>query len=161
MVDRKIVQRKASQVTAISTLLSQALSERSQNIVFSTAYHGNTVLLVSDIAQFVDSFCGGRAFFALRVEHLFHKVGNVIERWGLGWSRRRRLGSLQRRRKRDDENKGDATKKAHQIWRAEPRKRIFCFRLRRKGAVVWRTDRLSRNQCMCMRAPSKNLLKRF
>ena len=82
--DRQVVQGKAGQVTAISTLLGEALGQGSQYIVLSTADHRDTVLLVSDIAQFVDVLGGGGTLFTLGVQHGVDQVRDVVKCRGLG-----------------------------------------------------------------------------
>jgi hypothetical protein len=81
--DRKVVQGKASKVTSITTLLSQAFGKGSENIVLSTAHHRNTVLLVADVAKLVDTLCGGSALFTLAGQHSLDQLRNVIKGWGL------------------------------------------------------------------------------
>ena len=78
--DGQVVQGQASQMTAIATLLCEALGQGSQDVVLSGADHGDTVLLVADIAKLVDSLGCGGALFSLGVEHLLDQFGNVIER---------------------------------------------------------------------------------
>jgi hypothetical protein len=67
--DGKVVEGNAGKMAAISGFLGQALGERSQDIVLSTANHGDTVPLVSNVAKFVNALCG--TLFTLGVEHLF------------------------------------------------------------------------------------------
>ena len=82
--DGQVVQGEACQVTSITGFLGEALSEGCEHVVLSAADHGDTVLLVSDIAQFVDSLGGGGALFSLRVEHGLDQLWNVVKGWGLG-----------------------------------------------------------------------------
>jgi hypothetical protein len=84
--DGEIVQSKTCQVTSVSTFLGQALSKRSEDIVFSAADHGDAVLLVAYITQFVDALGGGGALFSLGVEHGFDKCRNIIKSRWLGRS---------------------------------------------------------------------------
>jgi len=85
--DRKVVEGKAGKVASISAFLGQALGERSQHVVFSTADHRDTVLLVADIAEFVDTLGCGRTLFSLRVEHLVNQLRDIIESRRLSRSR--------------------------------------------------------------------------
>jgi hypothetical protein len=39
---------------------------------------------VSHVAEFVNALRGGGALLALRVEHVLHQLGNIIERRRLG-----------------------------------------------------------------------------
>lgn len=73
-------------MTSISTFLGQTLSQRSQNVVLSTADHWDTVLLVAYITQFVNTLSGSGALLALGVEHGIDKIRNVLESRGLGGS---------------------------------------------------------------------------
>jgi hypothetical protein len=91
--DGEIVQGKISKVTYISVLMMQALGERSQYIVLSTADHGNTVLLMTDIAKLVNALGGGGDMQHVGAEHSLDKLGDIIETRGLGGS-----GTKQRER---------------------------------------------------------------
>jgi hypothetical protein len=86
--DGKVVEGQASKVTTISTLLSQALRQRRQHIILSTANHRNAVLLVTNITELIDSLRCGSALLTLGVQHLLNQFRNVVEGWGLRWSRR-------------------------------------------------------------------------
>ena len=89
--DGKVVEGKAGQVTSISAFLGQALCKGSKNIILSTADHGDTVLLVPNIAQLVNSLSGGGTLLSLGVEHGVDEVGDIIEGWWLGRSSLGRL----------------------------------------------------------------------
>ena len=73
-------------MTSVSRLLGEALGERSENVVLSRAYHGHTVLLVADVAKFVDAFGGGSTLLSLFGHHGFEQVGNVLHLGRLGWN---------------------------------------------------------------------------
>ena len=81
----QVVQSEASQMTSISRFLGQAFGQWGKYIILSTAYHRDTVLLVADIAELVNSLCGGSTLFALLVQHNFDEFGDIIEGW---WLRR-------------------------------------------------------------------------
>ena len=82
--DRKVVKSKTGKVTTISTFLCQALCEGCENVVLSTADHRDTVLLMTNITQFVNALGSGGALFSLGTEHSFDEIGDVIKRRGLG-----------------------------------------------------------------------------
>jgi hypothetical protein len=88
---RKVVQCKDSKVETISAFPRQELGKRRQNIVLSSgADHRDTVLLVTNIAKFINTLDGGDALLTLGVEHLFDKIGDIIERRRV----RQRLGGI-------------------------------------------------------------------
>ena len=79
-------------MSPIATFLREALRKGSQDVPFATADHGDAVLFMSDVAEFIDAFCGGSAFFPGFVSHGDQEVGDVLEcggfggRWfGRGW----------------------------------------------------------------------------
>mmetsp|Transcript_6612 Transcript_6612/g.12001 ORF Transcript_6612/g.12001 Transcript_6612/m.12001 type:complete len:580 (+) Transcript_6612:191-1930(+) len=82
--DGKVIQGEASKVSSVSAFLCQTLSKRSQNVVLSAADHGDTILLVTNITQFVNALCGGGTLFSLGVEHSFNEVGDVLKSGRLG-----------------------------------------------------------------------------
>jgi hypothetical protein len=71
-------------MATVSTLLRQTLGERSKYIPLSTAYHGHTVLLVSNITKFVNTLGGGGTLFSLLVQHGINKLRNVVKSRGFG-----------------------------------------------------------------------------
>lgn len=82
--DGKVIQSKTRKVAAVTRFLSQALRQRCEDVILSTANHWNTVLLVANIAELVDALCSSSTLLAFRVEHGFDQFGNVIE---CGWFR--------------------------------------------------------------------------
>jgi hypothetical protein len=83
--DRKVVQCEASQMTSITRFLGQAFSEWGKDIILSTADHGDTVLLVSNIAQLVNALRSSSALLTLFVQHDFDEFRDIIEGWWSGW----------------------------------------------------------------------------
>ena len=82
--DGKVVQSEASKMATVSALLGQALGKRRKDIPLSTADHGHTVLLVSNITKFVNALGGGGTLFSLLVQHGIDELRNVIKSRGLG-----------------------------------------------------------------------------
>ena len=106
--DGEVIESKTGEVTAIARLLGEALSEGGENVVLSGADHGDTVLFVSYIAEFVDAFGGCSTLFSLFVHHGLEQLGNVFHLRRLGWgSSLARLKNIVAKRKRREHSTVD------------------------------------------------------
>jgi hypothetical protein len=69
--DGEVVKGKAGEMATVTRFLGEALGEGCEDVILSGADHGDAVLLVSYITEFVDAFGGGGTLFSLLVHHGF------------------------------------------------------------------------------------------